>query len=135
MEEMNKVAANNVNEQINKELKILDVISKNTIIKNNSLTLEERMKEVKPLIEVNDYLDVAIADKDGKAIFLSGKSESIKNTKYFMSAMSGKSETLTPYYDYALQKKVIAYSMAIKNDNNENIGVIVAFKDSSQLGL
>lgn len=134
MEEMTKVTAKNVNEQVNKELKILDIISKNTIIKNNSLTLEERVKEVKPLIEVNDSLDVAIADKDGKAIFLSGKNESIKNTKYFMSAMSGKSEVLTPYYDYALQKKVIAYSRAIKNDNNENIGVIVAFKDSSQLG-
>jgi len=134
MGEMTKVAANNVNEQVNKELKILDIISKNTIIKNNSLTLEERLKEVKPLIEVNDSLDVAIADKDGKAIFVSGKSESIKNTKYFMSAMSGKSEVLTPYYDYNLQKKVIAYSRAIKNDNNENIGVVVAFKDSSQIG-
>ncbi|PRR82697.1 methyl-accepting chemotaxis protein [Clostridium vincentii] len=134
MSEMNKIAANNVTEQVNKEFKILDIISKNTIIKNDSLSLEERMKEVTPLIEVNDSLDVAIADKDGKAIFLSGKSESIKNTKYFMAAMSGKSEVLTPYYDYTLQKKVIAYSRAIKNDNNENIGVIVAFKDSSQLG-
>jgi len=134
MREMTKVAANNVNEQVNKELKFLDIIAKNTIIKNNILTLEDKIIEVKPLIEVNDYLDIAIADKDGKAIFGSGKSESIKNTKYFMSAMSGKSEVLTPYYDYALQKKVIAYSRAIKNDNNESIGVIVAFKEVSQLG-
>ena len=92
------------------------------------------MKELKPLIEVNDSLDVAIADKDGKAIFDSGKKESIKNTNYFIAAMTGKSEVITPYYDTKLQKKVIAYSRAIKNENNEILGVIVAFKDSNGLG-
>jgi hypothetical protein len=43
---MTKVAANNVNEQVNEEFKILDIVSKNTIIKNDKLTLEERIKEV-----------------------------------------------------------------------------------------
>jgi methyl-accepting chemotaxis protein len=134
MGEMTKVAANNVNEQVNKELEILDVISKNTIIENNNLTLEYRIKEIMPLIEENDYLDVAIADKDGNAIFASGKNESITDKSYFVSAMTGKGEIVMPYYDFTLQKKVIAYSRVIKNDNNEVIGVIVAFKDSNKLG-
>ncbi|MBD7911932.1 cache domain-containing protein [Clostridium cibarium] len=79
-------------------------------------------------------IDAAITDKDGKAVFISGKIENIKNTKYFLSAMAGKSQVITPYYDNALKKKIIAYSRAIKGENNENIGILVAFKDSSKLG-
>jgi len=134
MGEMTKVAANNVNEQVDEEFKILDIVSKNTIIKNDKLTLEERIKEVNPLMEVNDSLDVAIADKDGYAKFVSGKSESIKDKNYYIAAINGKSKVISPYYDSILQKKVIAYSSIIKNDNNEIIGVIVAFKDSNKLG-
>lgn len=134
MGEMTKVAANNVNDQVKNEFKILDILTRNTMIANSSVALEEKLKEVKPLVDTNESIDVAIADKDGKAVFVSGKGESIKNTKYFISAMSGKSEVITPYYDNTLKKKIIAYSRAIKDENSQNIGVVVAFKDSSKLG-
>lgn len=134
MGEMTKVAANDVASQVREEFKILDIVTQNTIIKSSNIPIEEKIKEVKSLIDINDSIDVAITDKEGKAVYVSGKSESIKNTKYFISAMAGNSEAIIPYYDSKLQKKVVAYSRAIKDENNQSAGVIVAFKDSSKFG-
>ncbi|MBD7911933.1 hypothetical protein [Clostridium cibarium] len=52
MREMAKVAASNINDEVSKEFKILDILVENTTIKNSNVPLEERIKEIKPLVNL-----------------------------------------------------------------------------------
>ena len=134
MGEMTKVAAEKTNVYINEELNRLDLLAKNSNVRDKNINLRGRLGELRPLLETNNELDIGISDLSGNAVFFNSDSRNIKNTRYFISSVSGKSEVSTPYFDYNIGKKIIAYSVAIKDYNDEVIGVIVSYKESIELG-
>ncbi|MGL4109419.1 methyl-accepting chemotaxis protein [Clostridium sp. LP20] len=134
MGEMTKVAADKTNVYINEELNRLDLLAKNSKVKDENINLNDRLGELRSLLETNNELDIGISDLSGNAVFFNSESRNIKNTRNFISSISGNSEISTPYFDYDIGKKIIAYSVAIKDYNDEVIGTIVSYKESKELG-
>lgn len=129
MSEMTKTAAARANDQIQSEIKNLEVIASNPTISNENISLVDKVQIVKPELKIIKQLDISISDNDGNAIDAAGNKINIKTTQSFMKSIKGENSITNPYTDPISKKKVIAYSVPIKNFNGNIIGIIRSVKD------
>lgn len=129
MSEMTKTAAARANDQIQSEIKNLEVIASNPNISNESLSLEDKIQIIKPELESTDQLEISVSDNDGNSINTAENKKNIKTTQSFMKSIKGENAITNPYLDPNTKKKVISYSVPIKNAAGKIIGVITSVKD------
>ena len=129
MSEMTKTAAARANNQIQSEIENLQVIASNPIISDESIALEQKEEIIKSALKVSGQLAIAVSDKNGNSIDTFGNKKQIKTTQGFMKSIKGEDAITNPYIDPSTNKKVISYSVPIKNSTNDIIGVITSLKD------
>ncbi|AQS02926.1 methyl-accepting chemotaxis protein [Clostridium beijerinckii] len=129
MEEMTKTAASRADDQIKSEIRNLEVIASNPIITDKNVQIEEKIQILKPALKTVGQLEMSISDKDGNSIDTLGNKKSIKTTQSFMKSINGENSITNPYIDPITKKKVISYSVPIKDSSNSIIGIITSIKD------
>jgi methyl-accepting chemotaxis protein len=129
MSEMTKTAAGRADNQIKDEIKSLQVIASNPIISSENVTLEEKIQILKPALKLTGQLEISVSDKNGKSIDSLGNKKEIKTTQSFMKSIKGEDSITNPYIDPISKKKVISYSVPIKDTSNNIIGIITSIKD------
>lgn len=129
MSEMTKTAAARANDQIQSEIKNLEVIASNPNISSESLSLDDKIQIIKPALKTMKQLEVSVSDNDGNSIDTSGNKKNIKTTQSFMKSIKGENAITNPYLDPNTKKKVISYSVPIKNASGKIIGIITSVKD------
>ena len=129
MAEMTKTAAGRADDQIKSEIKNLEVIASNPIISDESIPLEEKIEILKPALKTIGQVELSISDKDGNSIDTTGNKKKIKTTQSFMKSIKGENSITNPYVDPITNKKVISYSVPIKDSKDNIIGIITSVKD------
>lgn len=129
MSEMTKTAAARANDQIQSEIKNLEVIASNPNISNESLSLDDKIQIIKPALKTMKQLEITVSDNDGNSINTAGNKKNIKTTQSFMKSIKGENAITNPYLDPNTKKKVISYSVPIKNASGKIIGIITSVKD------
>ena len=82
-----------------------------------------------------DKLELSISDKDGNSIDTAGNTKKIKTTQSFMKSIKGENSITNPYVDPITNKKVIAYSVPIKDSKDNIIGIITSVKDCMDFSI
>lgn len=131
MSEMTRVAASKVNDKIGNEINNLEVIASNPTISNENTSLEEKVEILKPALEKVGQLEMSISDKEGNSINTLGTVKSVKTTQGFIRSIAGEDYITNPYIDPNTKKKVISYSVPIKDSSKNIIGIITSVKDCS----
>ncbi|MDR3596981.1 methyl-accepting chemotaxis protein [Clostridium sp.] len=129
MSEMTKTAAARANDQIQSEIKNLEVIASNPSISSENISLEDKIEIIKPSLKTIKQLDISISDQNGNSIDATGNKKNIKTTQSFMKSIKGENAITNPYVDPNTKKKVISYSVPIKNSSGNIIGIITSVKD------
>lgn len=129
MSEMTKTAAARANDQIQSEIKNLEVIASNPNISSESLSLDDKIQIIKPALKTMEQLEVSVSDNDGNSIDTAGNKKNIKTTQSFMKSIKGENAITNPYLDPNTKKKVISYSVPIKNASGKIMGIITSVKD------
>lgn len=129
MSEMTKIAASRADDQIQSEIKNLEVIASNPIISNENIPLEEKIKILQSALKAVNQLDMSISNQNGEAIDISGNKKNVKTTQGFIKSIKGDTAITNPYIDPNTKKKVISYSVPIKTSSGNIIGIITSLKD------
>lgn len=129
MSEVTKTSAGRADDQIKSEIKNLEMIASNPIISNEGIPLEEKVEILIPALKATGQLVMSISDKNGKSIDTLGNKKEIKTTQSFMKSIKGENSITNPYVDPITNKKVISYSVPIKDLSSNVIGVITSVKD------
>lgn len=129
MTEMTKIAAARANNQIQSEIKNLEVIAINPSISNENISLENKIEIIKPALKTINQLSLSISDQSGNSIDTTGSKRNIKTTQGFIRGIKGENTITNPYIDPDTKKKIISYSVPIKNSSGNIIGIITSVKD------
>ncbi|AQR93052.1 methyl-accepting chemotaxis protein [Clostridium saccharoperbutylacetonicum] len=129
MSEMTKIAASRADDQIQSEIKNLEVLASNPIISNENIQLEEKVKVLQASLKAVNQLDMSISNQNGEAIDISGNKKNVKTTQSFIKSIKGEAAITNPFVDPNTKKKVISYSVPIKNSAGNIIGIITSMKD------
>lgn len=135
MAETTKTAAGRADDQIKSEIENLEVLASNPIISNENIPLEEKVEILKPALKTIGQLEISVSDKDGNSIDTSENKKQIKTTQSFMKSIKGENSITNPYIDPITKKKVISYSVPIKNSSDNIIGVITSVKDCKDFSI
>lgn len=129
MSDVTNAAAKRANDQIEGEIKNLEVVASNPQISDANIPLKDKIEIIKPALKTIGQLQLSISDKNGHSIDTDGNEKEMKTSQSFMKSISGDNFITNPYIDQATKKKVISYSVPIKDSGNNVIGVITSVKD------
>lgn len=135
MAEVTKTAAGRADDQIKSEIKNLEVIASNPIISNENISIEEKIEILKPALKTMEQLGISISDKNGNSIDALGNKKGVKTTQSFMKSIKGENAITNPYIDPITSKKVISYSVPIKDLSGNIIGIIMSVKDCTDFSI
>jgi methyl-accepting chemotaxis protein len=135
MAETTKTAAGRADDQIKSEIENLEVLASNPTISNENTPLEEKIEILIPALKTIEQLGISVSDKDGNSIDTLGNKKSIKTTQSFMKSIKGENSITNPYIDPITKKKVISYSVPIKNSSDKIIGIITSVKDCKDFSV
>ncbi|WP_297423209.1 methyl-accepting chemotaxis protein [Clostridium sp.] len=135
MSEMTKNAASRADDEIKSEIKNLELIASNPEISNEDIPLEKKVEILKPSLKAIGQLGMSISDKNGNSIDTLGNKKVVKTTQSFMKSIKGENSITSPYIDPITNKKVISYSVPIKDSSSNVIGVITSVKDCKDFSI
>ncbi|SHK40853.1 methyl-accepting chemotaxis protein [Paramaledivibacter caminithermalis] len=129
--QMASQAAMIVESRIEGEFKTLEAIANSIDIRNEDITLKDKVMKVKYKVKDMGYLRIGIADTKGTLYSSNGKRADIKDRDYFKKALSGKNVVSDPIISKVDNSLVLMFAVPIK-ENNKVIGVLTATIDGSQ---
>ncbi len=135
MSEMTRTAAARADDQVKSEIKNLEIIASNPTIINKNIPLDEKIEILKPALKTIEQLNISISDKDGNSIDALGNKKGVKTTQSFMKSIKGENAITNPYIDPITNKKVISYSVPIKDSSDNIIGIIISVKDCKDFSI
>ena len=127
------MCANYIYENIETSSLVIENIALQDRIMDDNISNKEKVKILESNIEVNGFLRLGIADKEGNVIF-NNSSTNIKEREYFKDAMNGKTVISNPMKsvnEIDNGKLISVYATPIKNSKGEVNSVIVAVKEAN----
>ena len=128
MSELCKISSSKVDAELKANINIIKYISEIDELKDESISLDKKISEIKGLIKAEGFLNVGIASLDGEVVYADGSKENLKEEDFFNKSINGKDGISNPFKSKLNQKLVIAYSSPIKNEKNEIEAVLVGLK-------
>lgn len=130
----------NAHEQIQIKLKenfsALEAISNMPMIKDTSLSLEERAAGLSSFVEANEdkgYQACAITDTTGRAVLSSGVELDVSADFYYQEAAQGKKIVSDPFISRATGNLLIVYAVPYYDNGGNFAGVITLDTDALYL--
>ncbi|MDO4507253.1 MAG: cache domain-containing protein, partial [Spirochaetales bacterium] len=110
-----------------KEFAMIRAIAKLPILQDESVPLDEKVNQLKPLIEADKtkYENITYYDKDGNGISAAGVRHSSAHKDYFQAAIKGKEFVCNPFYSDVGKKTLQIYSVPVYTGSRIT-GVVVA---------
>ena len=125
-------AAKVLESRINGEFNALEIIASNSIIKDTTKGMDERLALLKDKVKSGGYKKISIVDADGNLSGTDGSTSNIKDRDYFKKAMSGTNAISDPIIGRADNTLIVIYAVPIKN-NGKVVGVLNAVRDGNEL--
>ena len=119
----NQIAAIN-----KKHFTCLHFLAEEDFMKDESTTLQEKVKQLSPIVKAlgENYENIAFYDKDGNSITADGRSINMKEREYFKVAMEGREYISNPLFSPVVNGILQTYSVPVYGYNSKNpIGCIV----------
>jgi methyl-accepting chemotaxis protein len=110
----------------------LEQIASNSIIKDENVLMDEKLKILNEEAKKSDYIAISIADKNGMKMSITGEQINVSDRPYFKKAMAGKSTVSDPMKSKTSDKIIVIYAVPIKN-NGKIIGVLNAVRAGNEL--
>ena len=126
MNEISKITAKKVDENITYNLKMLQYTASNDYIKNPNFKLEDKIKFLEGTIKNTGFAIMGIAIQNGDVTYSDGFTTNISNRNFFKKALSGKSSISDPYK--INDQGFVAYACPLITTNNKILGVLVGLK-------
>lgn len=130
--EVAKQGATAVEVYIDSRIKELHAISLNSIIRNSSLPMETRLKELERQLEVGALKRISIADTQGKAQTTDGKEVEIGDREYYQKALAGVPNVSDPVISRVDGTMAIAFAVPIY-EGERITGVLYGTHDADVL--
>lgn len=130
--EVAKEASYSIENALNTQLKVLECLSENELIKNPNVTASEKLSALSEISKKNDYLKMSIIDINGNALNSDGNSSNVNDRDYFKKSLDGLNFISDPIVSKTDNSIIVIYSVPIKI-NNTVIGVLTAIKDGNEL--
>lgn len=109
-------------------------IAANSIIKNTSLPLGERLDELKKQLYLDRYRRLSLADTRGNAVTTDNQELYIGDREYFKKAMKGETSVSDPIVSRVDGTSIIVFAVPITEDNKVT-GVLYATYSADVLSL
>ena len=130
MNEISKITAKKVDENISYNLKMLKYTASNDIFKNENSKLEDKIKFLDSSIKNNGFLTVGIATPNGDITYSDGFKSNIANRNFFKKALNGKESISDPYK--INNQGVVSYACPLITRDDEIFGVLVGLKTAKE---
>ena len=132
--EIANASAGMINEKLETGKQVLKNLAMNIYISDSSKPLDERLKEIENNIEINGFMRMGIADKNGAYVATNGGQLFISDKDYYKRAMAGETVVGAPFIsDYQGDNNKLIFSIAtpIKDKNSGEItGALIAVRDA-----
>ncbi|WP_244835257.1 methyl-accepting chemotaxis protein [Clostridium sp. BJN0001] len=131
LQEIARVASNEVDNAIEKDLAVIESASKDTnFINNGEITLED-LDELKNMVESKEFYNSGIVYEDGSIHYIDGSIIDIRDRDFFKEAMNGKSFVSKPFISRIDRRVIVAMSSPIEVNGNV-VGAVVGLKSGSE---
>lgn len=127
-----KQASLSFSKSINSDLKVLEGIAGNSVLVDEELSVEDKLKVLKSEVKRTDAISISIADKNGVARDTDGRLFNIKNESNFKKSILGESYVSDPLININDGKSIVIYSVPIKT-NGEIVGVLSSIRDGNEI--
>jgi diguanylate cyclase (GGDEF)-like protein len=121
-----------VSEYVHGRLSDVRSMAENSIIRNSSLPVEQRLDELRAQLKLDSYRRLSIADLDGNAVSTDGNTLNVYDRDYFQNALNGKPSVSDPIISRADGTMVIVFAAPIY-DSGEVSGVLYVTYDADVL--
>ncbi len=111
-----------------KEFQLLRSLAALPFVKDESLSLEEKMDELMVIadMDLTKYENVGFYDAEGNSILHNGTHMNFSTAEYFQKSMEGQEFVSDPLWNETTQQMLMFYSVPVRNDSNEIIGVMAS---------
>lgn len=130
--QMAKEASKVVQARVDAQLYALEVLAETDSIKEDTLTLDEKVRLLDNEVKRNGHIRMNIADTNGNTKNTNGGSSNISDREYFIKALSGESAVSDPIVSKTDNSVIVSYAVPIK-DGNTVKGVLIAIRDGNEL--
>lgn len=131
--EIAKEAASSVENAINTNLTILEVVSENKILKDETVPLSEKLNLLAEVKKTYNYLGVSFVDSKGNLTDTDGNSFNIADQDSFKKAMSGVKNISDPIISKTDKSMIVLYTVPVKNSSGTVIGCISAARSGDEI--
>ncbi|MCX7951806.1 MAG: methyl-accepting chemotaxis protein [Clostridiales bacterium] len=131
--EIAKEAASSVENAINTNLTILEVVSENKILKDETVPLSEKLNLLAEVKKSYNYLGVSFVDSKGNLTDTDGNSFNIADQDSFKKAMSGIKNISDPIISKTDKSMIVLYTVPIKNSSGTVIGCVSAARSGDEI--
>ena len=127
-----KESAKVVQARAETQLNALAALADTDAIKNDTLTLDEKLRSLEGEVERSGHLRMNIADTNGSAKNTNGELSDISDREYFKKALAGERAVSDPVVSKADNTLIVSYAVPIK-DGNTVKGVLIAIREGNEL--
>ncbi len=130
--EIAKADAKIISEKVSTQLNALEALADSPWIKNNQLTIDEKLELLQNEVQRSGHKSIMIAETNGIAHQTEGNAVDIHERDYFIKALSGEGAVSDPMISKTDGSVVVAFAVPIKQGNTVT-GVLVARRDGNEL--
>lgn len=106
------------------------------LIKDPTVSTEEKMAYLTGEVKRGEYLSVGLGDVDGNVTTMSGKVINLKERPYYQSVLQGNQVVTDPIISKEDNTTLIVnYTVPIRDDAGKVIGVIIGARNGNELSL
>jgi methyl-accepting chemotaxis protein len=114
------------------QINVLEQMSENTILKDDTVSLEEKLSLLSNETKRSGHLRMGFSDKKGNIKYTDGNEINIADTENFKKAMSGNSNIAGPFICISDGSRVLIYTVPIEKNGNI-VGVLSAVREDTVL--
>jgi len=118
-----------ISEFIHGRLADVRSMAENSIIRNSSLPVEQRLDELRAQLNLDSYRRLSIADLEGNAVSTDGITLNVYDREYFQNALKGKPSVSDPIISRADGTIVIVFASPVF-ESGEVTGVLYVTYDA-----
>lgn len=132
LSQMASESAKGVARELRVQLNALEALAESSLIKENSLTTEDKLDMLKREVKRSGHIRIGIIDTQGNAKYTDGTSTNVSDREYFMQAKAGSPAVSDPIVNRIDNTLAVIYAVPIK-ENNKVIGVLSAIRSGTVL--
>ena len=119
-----------VREKLNVFLNIIEVVAARDRLRNMENSWEDKLKILNAEKERAQYVDMGIADRNGRLKLTSGQEYNVADREFFQQSINGKTFISEPILSDDKGGLIFMTSAPLKDDQGNIVGVIVSIQDA-----